>query len=273
MQHGLCESTLDGWRRRTILSEVPMTARARFLTAMFAAALCACGSGSGSDADAAATSPSAVSGQDAQQGMLQGESAGNEGGESGGNAEGPLPTGRPGGIGRSGGQTGGEAGIRCSPDVELQPLAFDAASPLGYSAADILAGLRSSYAATFSYADDSTSALTVTLASDGGRAAYAPGCSRNEIDVAVGWSSADGAFAETLRGKLFALSPDAATLDVELPLQELAGSYARSHAAELTPQPVSFSFQLEFEPSEAHGNVSALRGAPDAQDSLAIGSY
>jgi hypothetical protein len=157
--------------------------------------------------------------------------------------------------------------------VELQPLDFDAVSPLGYSAADILAGSSPSYAATFTYADAKTSALSVALASDGGRAAYAPGCSRNEIDVAVGWSTADGEFSETLHGKLFALSPDAATLELELPLQDLAGSYGRSHAAELTPLPVSFSFQLEFAPSEAHGNVSALRGAPDAQDSIAIGSY
>lgn len=204
--------------------------------------------------------------------MLQGESAGSEGGESSGTEAG-APTGRPGGIGRFGGQTGGEAGIHCNPDVELQPLAFDAASPLGYSAADILAGLRSSYAATFTYADDESTPLTLTLASDGGGAAYAPGCSRNAIDVSVGWSTADGEFAETLRGKLFALSPDAATLDVELPLPDFTGSYARSHAAELLPLPVSFSFQLEFAPSEAHGNVSVLRGAPDAQDSLAIGSY
>jgi hypothetical protein len=220
-----------------------MTARARFLSAMLAA-LCACSSDPGAGS-----------------------------GDSNANTESALPTGRPGGIGRGGGQTGGEAGIRCNPDVELQPLDFDAASPSGYSAADILAGLRPSYAGTFTYADDQTSGLTVTLASDGGRAAYAPGCSRNEIDVVVGWSTADGAFSETLRGKLFALSPESATLEVELPLQDFQGSYARSHAAELAPPPVSFSFQLTFEPSEAHGNVSALRGAPDAQDSLAIGSY
>lgn len=221
-----------------------MTARARLLIATLAAALCACGSDPGA-------SPV----------------------DSNANTERALPSGRPGGIGRSGGQTGGEAGIRCNPDVKLQPLDFDAASPLGYSAADILAGLQPSYAATFTYIDETTTALTVTLASDGGRAGYAPGCSRNEIDVVVGWSTADGAFSEALHGKMFALSPDAAKLELELPLQDFQGSYARSHAAELAPSPVSFSFQLDFEPSEAHGDVSALRGAPDAQDSFAIGSY
>ena len=248
---------------------VTVNTRACFSSALLAAALCACGSAPGSLADTHETAPSAAAGQDTGQGMPQGESAGSE---SSGTEEGAMPSGRPGGIGRFGGQTGGEASIHCSADVQLEPLDFDAPSPLGSSAADILAGLRASYAATFTYADASTSALTVTLASDGGRAAYAPGCSRNEIDVAVGWSTVDGAFAETLRGKLFA-SPDAATLDVELPLEDFAGSYASRHAAELAPPPVSFSFQLDFEPSDAHGNVSALRGAPDAQDSLAIGSY
>lgn len=248
-----------------------MTTRACFSSALLAAALCACGADP--DAPVSEAAPSAAAEQDTGQGMLQGESAGSTGSEASGTEAGTLPTGRPGGIGRSGGQTGGEAGIHCNPDVELQPLDFAAPSPLGYSAAEILAGLQPSYAATFTYGDETTTALSVTLASDGGRAAYAPGCSRNEVDVVVAWATADREFSETLRGKLFALSPDAATLDVELPLQELQGSYARSHATELQPLPVSFSFQLDFAPSEAHGNVSALRGAPDAQDSLAIGSY
>jgi hypothetical protein len=182
-------------------------------------------------------------------------------------------SGRPGGIGRLGGQTGGEAGIRCNADVVIEPLDFTAVSASGYSAADILMGLAPSYAATLTYADESTTALAVTLASDGGRAGYAAGCSRNELDVIVGWASSDGAFNETLHGQLFARSPDAATLRVELPAVGLGGSYADSHAAELTPPPVSFSFEIEFEPSTVQGSVSALRGSPDSQDSLAIGSF
>ena len=130
----------------------------------------------------------------------------------------------------------------------------------------------SSYAATFTYADDSATQLTVGLAS-AGQAAYAPGCSRIAIDVAVAWATADGAFDETLRGKLFALSPEVAALSVEVPASDLAGSYPSSHAAELGPPPLSFSFELEFAPAEIHGSVSALRGPPDAQDSLGIGSF
>jgi len=188
-------------------------------------------------------------------------------------ATGAQAAGRPGGMGHFGGQTGGEAGIRCNADVALEPLDFAAVSPSGYSAADILTGLASSYAATFTYADQSTTPLAVTLASDGGRAGYAAGCSRNEIDVSVGWSTSDGAFSETLHGQLFALSPDAATLRLELPAANLTGSYASSHAADLTPPPVSFSFEIEFDPSAVQGSVSALRGPPDSQDSLAIGSF
>jgi hypothetical protein len=188
-------------------------------------------------------------------------------------ATGLEASGRPGGIGRLGGQTGGEAGIRCNADVEIEPLDFAAVSASGYSAAELLMGLAPSYAATLTYADESTTALAVTLASDGGRAGYAAGCSRNEIDVLVGWATSDGAFSETLHGQLFARSPEAATLRLELPAASLRGSYASSHAADLTPPAVSFSFEIEFDPGAVHGSVSALRGPPDSQDSLAIGSF
>jgi hypothetical protein len=177
------------------------------------------------------------------------------------------------GRGQLGGQTGGEAGIRCSTDAEIDPLDFTAKSPLGYSAADILQGLAPNYSASFSYADGSTSALAISLASDAGGAGYAPGCQRNAVDVVVGWSSTDGAFAETLHGKLFARSPDSATLSVELPAADFSGSYPRTHRAELMPAPVSFSFEMEFDPTSVHGGVSLLRGPLDAQDSLAIGSF
>jgi hypothetical protein len=245
MQHGLCEPTLDGNAARTILQrETSMPLRAHLLTAWLALAVfTACGS--------------TPTGSESSSGSEAGAQAGAH----------------PGGIGRFGGQTGGEAGIRCNADVALEPLDFDAASPSGYSAADILKGLAPSYTATFSHTDDSTSALLVTLASDGGRAAYAAGCSRNEIDVIVGWSTSDGAFSETLHGQLFALSPDSATLRLELPAAELIGGYASAHAAELLPPPVRFSFEIEFDPSSVHGSVSALRGPLDSQDSLAIGSF
>jgi hypothetical protein len=193
---------------------------------------------------------------------------------SGGNGEAARPEASgPAGSGLLGGQTGGEAGIRCSTDAEIDPLDFSAKSPLGYSAADILQGLAPSYTATLSYADDSTSALGISLAPDGGGAGYAPGCQRNVIDVVVGWSSADGAFAETLHGKLFARSPDSATLSVELAAADFSGSYPLTHRAQLMPAPVSFSFEIEFDPASAHGSVSLLRGPPDARDSLALGTF
>ena len=247
-----------------------MPHRARFLTAALALWGCSSMPSSGDAAGAGAgVSPGAMSGQ----GSLTGESASpGESASAGENASGGETSGRPGGTGRFGGQTGGEAGIRCNADVALEPLDFDALSPLGYSAAQIVNSLAHSYAATFTYADDRATQLAVRLASEG-RSAYAPGCSRIEIDVVVGWSSADGAFDETLRGKLFAISPDAATFDVEVPSTDLVGSYADSHSAELGPPPLSFSFELQFTASAAHGSVSALRGVAEAQNSLAIGSF
>jgi hypothetical protein len=256
-----------------------MTIRARFFTAVLAALpLWACSStspSSGAAEPGGGVSPGALAGE--VNSPMNGTAPGAESGvdaqtPAGGESAPSETTGRPGGIGRFGGQTGGEAGIRCSADVELEPLAFDTVSPLGYSAAEIVSALAPSYAASFTYADDSATPLTVGLAS-AGQAAYAPGCSRIAIDVVVAWSTADGAFDETLRGKLFALSPEAATLSVEVPAGDLAGSYPSRHAAELGPPPLSFSFELEFAPSAAHGSVSALRGPPDNQDSLGIGSF
>jgi hypothetical protein len=223
-----------------------MTIRARFFTAVLAALpLWACSS----------TSPSsgaAEPGGGVSPGALAGE------------VNSPM----------NGTAPGAESGVdaQTPAGVELEPLAFDTVSPLGYSAAEIVSALAPSYAASFTYADDSATPLTVGLAS-AGQAAYAPGCSRIAIDVVVAWSTADGAFDETLRGKLFALSPEAATLSVEVPAGDLAGSYPSRHAAELGPPPLSFSFELEFAPSAAHGSVSALRGPPDNQDSLGIGSF
>jgi len=262
-----------------------MTIRARIFTAVLAALpLWGCSSTppSGDAGEpAGGMSPGVMAGQ----GSLAGETApGAESAAGGDSADGAESaaggdsaadgeaTGRPGGIGRFGGQTGGEASIHCSADVELQPLAYDAVSPLGVSAAEIIRALAPSYAETFTYADDSATPLTVGLTS-AGQAAYAPGCSRIAIDVVVTWATADGAFDERLRGKLFALSPDVATLSVEVPVGDLAGSYPSRHAAELGPPPLSFSFELEFAPSAAHGSVSVLRGPPDNQDALGIGSF
>jgi hypothetical protein len=232
-----------------------MTNRPRFLAVLAALALCSCNAGSPALGDDNARD---VAAEDAayQQGMSGGESA-----------SGPI---RPGLLG---GQTGGEAGIRCTDDAEIDPLGFDDPSPLGYSAADILGGLATHYTAVFSYdADQSTSELSVTLASDGG-AGYAPGCRHNEIDVSVGWSTADGAFSETLHGKLFAASPESATLSVEVPATSLLGSYSSAHATSLGSPPIRFSFDLRFDATSVQGSVNALAGEPDTQTSTSIGSF
>jgi hypothetical protein len=242
-----------------------MTNRPRFLSVLAAVAVCGCSAGSPALGDDNARDVAAENAayEQGMSGAPPGVGAVPGTGES---APGPI------GPGHFGGQTGGEAGIQCTDDAEIDPLDFDAPSPLGYSAADILSGLAANYSSVFSYdSDQSTSELTVTLASDGA-AGYAPGCRRNELDVAVGWATADGAFTETLHGKLFAVSPDSATLTVEVPADSVLGSYPSTHAATLGPAPLSFVFALQFDPTSVHGSVNALSGDPDAQTS-SVGSF
>jgi hypothetical protein len=226
----------------------------RFLqVALLGASLAACAGADMSDAEPSASS--------------SGESAASDA-ESGAESSSSTPDERP----HIGGQTGGEAGIHCSADVALAPIALDTTTALGHSPADIVAGLQTEHDVALDYADGSMIGLQVTLAYDG-PVAFAAGCNRIELDVTLGFVSADGAFAETLHGRLFASSPDSATLAVDIPADALAGAYVSSHAMSLLEGPLTFSFALEFTSDTVHGSIEASSGANDSGDTQFIANF
>jgi hypothetical protein len=231
-----------------------MTTRWFLLLALLGAPLAACAGADNSGSDPSSSSagesgmPSAESGDDSDTG---------------------IPAGRP---QIQGGQTGGEAGIRCNPDVALEPIALDAATPLGYSPADIVAGLPAAYDVALSYAEGATTGLELTLAYDG-PVAFAAGCNRIELDVTLGFVSSDGAFDETLHGRLFAASPDLATLTIDVPIAALAGDYATSHAASLPEGPLTLTFAFEFASGTVRGSIDASTGANGTGDSQFIANF
>jgi hypothetical protein len=171
-----------------------------------------------------------------------------------------------------GGQTGGEAGIRCNADVALEPIALDASTPLGYSPADIVTGLPAAHDLALSYAEGAMTGLQITLAYDG-PVAFAAGCNRIELDVTLGFVSIDGAFDEALHGRLFAASPDSATLTIDVPIDALAGDFATSHAASLPEGPLTLSFALEFASDTVRGSIDASAGSNDTGDSQFIANF
>src|SRR3954464_995704 len=62
-----------------------------------------------------------------------------------------------------GGQTGGEAGLRCAKAVTVEPLAFDANSPLGFSGADIASWLPKTAARPLAWTDGTSAVLDLSL--------------------------------------------------------------------------------------------------------------
>jgi len=229
-----------------------MTIRHFLLLALLGAPGAACGSG-----DTSLTDPS---GTGANPSSSQGTPAG--AGESGQVEGSPdeLPH-------AGGGQTGGEAGIHCSADVALEPIAFDATTPLGYSPAEIAAGLRGAYASTLSYADGGETEFALGL-SYPGTSFYAADCSRIVLDVTLGISTTDGAFAESVHGRLFARSPDAATLEVDLPVAQFDGSYLSTHASTLPEGLVGIAFTFEFTADDTHGSISASSGSSETSEPI-----
>jgi hypothetical protein len=166
------------------------------------------------------------------------------------------PTGQP--ALQMGGQTGGEAGIACTSTVNVAPLALATPSPLGFSGQDVIAALSFEDRAVLSLADLTSPALRVAVAATGS-AGYAPSCASNEVDITLGLTSSDGAFAERLPAKLFAHSPDQAHASVSVPLLALTGNFATSHP-ELAAHVTHLEFDVDFSGGAVSGSISTLSG-------------
>jgi hypothetical protein len=151
----------------------------------------------------------------------------------------------------SGGQTGGEfpaPGLGCNHEYEA--LTLDAPTPLGATAASVLAPVLGTHAAPLLWRAD-TGSVTVgpeqglsqvelTASYDGGRIAWAfvppadagaaPGTTfgcpldRLEVDVTVQLRTSQGALDERFVATLGAIAADNAQLFTRLPLDSLRGS-------------------------------------------------
>ncbi len=119
-------------------------------------------------------------------------------------------------------------------------LALDAVTPLGFSGADLVAGIPATETATLTWADDATTALTLTFA-PGDRATHVDSeavypeggegpaigieCpDRVEVGGGFTFTTADGAFAESWEVAVRGTEP-APLLRVELDLDGLSGTF------------------------------------------------
>ena len=155
-----------------------------------------------------------------------------------------------------GGQTGGEAGIRCAQTVAVEPLAFDADSPLGFSGADIATSLPKTAARPLAWTDGTSAVLDLSLAYTG-TAGYAAACRSNAVDVTLELATSDGALAESVPARLFCASTERASLDVELDVSTLYGSLATTHAM-LASASDRLLIQIDFANGITSGRVAAM---------------
>jgi len=147
-----------------------------------------------------------------------------------------------------GGQTG-EENFGCLP-VGNEPLALDAASPLGFSAAQLLAALGAEHNATLTYADGSTTPLQVAIEYEGGGVEFVDRAFRSdgsgeeqastgieialdcsdvvEVEVTLTFATDDGAFDEAWPVTLSADTASTARAYSQIALDELTGSFELS---------------------------------------------
>lgn len=136
-------------------------------------------------------------------------------------------------------------GVGDGPHCEdtVTDLALDAASPLGFSGAEVQALGEGTHAATFTWYDDTVSDLTLVVTGAGAAARYVDSeavypdhggatpaigivCDdRVEVDVAIDFDTSGGAFAETWDTVLSATTLDAATWHVDLDPAAIAGTF------------------------------------------------
>lgn len=145
-------------------------------------------------------------------------------------------------VGCAGKTKGDTVGEGSSCDETRAPLALDEVSPLGFSAAELLARLPASETVPLTYSDASVTELTLTYApaasaefvdlepkpSDGSieTLMYAVCEDLVEVGVDVTLSTADGLFDEALEAPLRAMALDTASMRAELPLDAMGGTFS-----------------------------------------------
>ncbi|MGK3994281.1 hypothetical protein [Sorangium sp. So ce1024] len=147
------------------------------------------------------------------------------------------------GGGPQGGQIGGVHGSEGGCDEVAEDIGADVASPLGFSANDVIAALSGERSAPLTWAKGGSTTATVALGElvsarfvrstlgegsgpGGAEPALALECSDYlKIEVPLAFSTEDGAFDETFTVALRATQVDAASFYHRLDLDALEGSY------------------------------------------------
>jgi hypothetical protein len=175
--------------------------------------------------------------------------------------------------GCSGGQTGGEnLDWGCLP-VETTDVALDEATPLGFSAADVLAYAAGERALALQYEGDDTTTVSLTVEVDGETAIFeerewsagdngtleAPAQECGDallIPVTIHFASADGRFDEQWSVLVQAEAAGRAQTHVRLEPEDLDGDLDVTAFATEDFDTHALSVELVFEPTGVHGVVT-----------------
>jgi len=172
----------------------------------------------------------------------------------------------------TGGQTGEET-VGCLP-VSSRTLAVDEASPLGFSAADVLTTASGPHGATLTWAKGGDTPVTVNITArdgvieyqdrewrdDGSGTEEAPAIGASCPDVVVipvrlELATEDGAFDEVFDISLEATAVDTSSAWLELDLDALAGTYTVTEVDPSQYEEVSAFLSVQLAGAAVHGSV------------------
>jgi hypothetical protein len=189
----------------------------------------------------------------------------------------------------SGGQTGGE-GFGCRVD-STETLALEQDSPLGFSAATVVAVVGDPRQPVLTWERGGTSPLTLEVQYQGGAVRYeertffsddgseiAMDCpSQIVVDAQLGFTTEDGAFAESWTVPVRASVADAAEIRVQMDdLTALAGAYQVTEVDPADFDAIGLALTVAIDATAAHGEVSGIgvqedhSGDPDGAASFRV---
>ncbi|XYI02744.1 hypothetical protein ACMHYB_24535 [Sorangium sp. So ce1128] len=178
-----------------------------------------------------------------------------------------------------GGQIGGVHGAEGGCDEEAEDIGADVASPLGFSARDVLSALSGERSAPLTWAKGGSTTATLSLgelvsarfvrsqvAEGGGPEGSGPGATEPaiavdcadhlQIDVPLAFSTEDGAFDESFAVTLRAAQVDAAGFLHKIDLEALQGSYEVTEVDPADFKEVIVYLSGTLSSSAVHGTIS-----------------
>jgi hypothetical protein len=187
---------------------------------------------------------------------------------------------------QAGGQFGSESSSGCLA-VSTTMLPMAEASVLGFSGADLMALVGGDHAATLAWAKGGSTEATVSVNTQATEARYldrewtddgsgielAMDCPDVlEVDVIVGFTTADGAFRESWTSKIMAPTAAQASFFQELDLAALGGSYQVTEVNPAEFDEVRAFLDADFDAEGVHGRIDGQaieNGDPSLPDSTA----